>query len=142
VRPASLLAHARGLGLRVAEEGGRLRVEGEALTEELVAEFLVAKAELLELLRNEAERVTPCPCGACREPAAVQHGPCCYCGPCIVLDPELDKYREKADAEDRARQADAEYEAEERLAIQKEGKPSTPEALTVGRTAAGAKRGA
>lgn len=121
MRPASLLAHARGLGLRIAEEDGRLRVEGDALTEELVAEFLAAKAQVLALLQREAERVIPCPCGECREPGAVQHGPSCYCPSCIALDPELDVYRERADAEDAARKADAAYEAEERVAIQEEG---------------------
>lgn len=135
MRPASLLAHARGLGLRVVEEGCRLRVEGDALTDELVAEFLAAKADLLALLRREAGRVTPCPCGACKESGAVQHGPCCYCGPCIALDPELDAWRDRADTEDAASKADAEYEAEERAAIQTEG--CTPAELDALRTVKG-----
>lgn len=136
MRPASLLARARGLGLHVAEEDGRLRVEGEALTEELVAEFLAAKAQMLALLHREAERVTPCPCGECREPGAVQHGPRCLCGPCLDLDPEVEELRAKIAAEDAERKADAEYEAEDRLAIQAEGcTPAELEALRAAKSA-------
>jgi hypothetical protein len=120
VRPASLLAYLRSLGHRVGEEDGRLFVEGEA-PEEALAAARASRSELLDLLRLEAERVAPCPCGSCKEPGALQHGPCCYCGPCIALDPELDVWRERADAEQAAAKADAAYEAEERLAIQEEG---------------------
>ncbi|MBL9086890.1 MAG: hypothetical protein JNM10_07075 [Planctomycetia bacterium] len=54
--PAALLARARGLGIRVAEESGGLRVEGHALSDDLVAEIRAAKPTLLALLRREAAR--------------------------------------------------------------------------------------
>jgi hypothetical protein len=53
VSPAALLARARDLGIRVAEEGGGLRVEGRSLTDDLVAEIRAAKEEILALLRRE-----------------------------------------------------------------------------------------
>lgn len=52
--PATLLSRARGLGIRVSEEGGGLRVEGHALTDDLVAEIRSAKTDLLALLRRES----------------------------------------------------------------------------------------
>ena len=119
MRPATLLAPLRSLGLRVGEEGGRIFVEGDA-PEEVFAAARAAKADILALLHLEAERVTPCPCGSCKEPGAVQHGPCCYCPSCIALDPELDVYRERADAREAAEKADAAFEAAERAAIQLE----------------------
>lgn len=122
MRPATLLARLRDGCVVVKREGDRLVVEeaGAPLPDDLLDEVRAAKAEILALLRREGERLTPCPCGACKEPGAVEHGPCCYCDPCIDLDPELDKHREKSDAEDAAAKADAEYEAAERAAIQAE----------------------
>lgn len=138
MRPAALLAKVRALGVTVADEAGRLSLTGggAALPDDLVAEVRAAKAEILRLLRREGDRVTPCPCGECKEPGAVQHGPRCFCGPCLDLDPEAEELRAKIAADDAAAMADAAYEAEERLAIQEEGCTAAElEALRAGKGA-------
>ncbi len=81
--PAALLARARGLGIHVAEELGGLRVEGHALSDDLVAEIRAAKPALLVLLRQEAARAVeadvpaPAPAG----PHGDRPGPWCWTDP-------------------------------------------------------------
>lgn len=123
MRPAALLAHVRTLGIVVAADGEQLVLQdaAEVVTDELLGEVRSAKEALLGLLCREAERPLPCPCGPCTEPGVTAHGPRCYCGPCLDVDPKWEEWRAQADAEDAAARADAAHEVEERLAIQAEG---------------------
>lgn len=123
MRPAALLAHLRSLGVAVALEGEHLVLQdaAEVLTADLLDEVRAAKEAIIGLLRREAERPMPCPCGPCTEPGVPAHGPRCYCGPCLDVDPTWEEWRAQADADEAAAKADAAYEVEERLAIQAEG---------------------
>jgi hypothetical protein len=138
VSPATLLAHLRAQGVRIANEAGHLVLEevGAPLPTDVLSQVRAEKTALLALLRRERERPTPCPCGECKEPGAVQHGPRCFCGPCLDLDPELEELRAKIAADDAAAKADAAYETEERESIQAEGcTPAELEALRAAKSA-------
>ena len=106
-----LLWELRELDVRVHVEGGELRVRGSSrrMTPDLHERLVAAKPDLLRLLSE------PCPCSACTAPGAEPHGPRCYCPACLDADPKWEAWRAEIAEEDRR-------EAEERTAIQKEGR--------------------
>jgi len=79
VKPASLLAQVRSMGADVEAQGDRLVLERGAgpLPDDVMCQVRAAKADLLSILRREAERVTEAAVHAVETQAHEQgkHGP-------------------------------------------------------------------
>jgi hypothetical protein len=106
-----LLWALRDVGVRLWAEGGVLHYDAppRTITDEIRRRIPEARPDLLRLLSE------PCPCSACTAPGAEPHGPRCYCPACLDADPKWEAWRAEIAEEDRR-------EAEERTAIQKEGR--------------------